>query len=82
MGRPVDRLKTPKLTSCIEMIASIVCDNYVCLFHHSVMPDPVLLQGPGVEYSNPDTPHTRNHKQYYFIAPKISLEQQMQVLSV
>ena len=82
MGRQVDRLKTPELTSCIEVVTSIVCDYYICLLHHSIMPDPVLLQGLGVEHSNLGTPHARNRKQNCFITPKISSEQQMQVLSV
>ena len=33
------------LTSSIEVITSIIGDHYVHLLHHSIMPDPVFLQG-------------------------------------
>ena len=78
MGRHVGHLK--KLTARIKMATAIVRDHHVCLLQSSIMPDPVLLQGLGVKYSNLGTPHTRHSKQDCFVTPKISLEQQMQVL--
>ena len=77
----MDRLKKmAELTCCIKMVTAIICDHHICLLHSSIMPDPVLLQGLGVKYSYPSPPHAWHSKQDCFVTPKISLEQQMQVL--
>ena len=53
MGHQVDHSETPELlTSSIEVITSIIGDHYVCLLHHPIMPNPVLLQGLGIQNSN------------------------------
>ena len=83
MGHPVERLEAPEfLTSSIEVITSIIGDHYICLLHHPIMPDPVLLQGLHIQDSDFSRKHAGNSKQYHFVAPKISSKQQMQVLSV
>ena len=73
-------LKMAELTCCIKMATAIIRDHHIRLLHSSIMPDPVLLQGLGVKYSYPSTPHAWHSKQDCFVTPKISSEQQMQVL--
>ena len=45
------------LTHSIEMAVSIVSKNNICILHHSVMTNPVLLQGLHVQDSDFDLPH-------------------------
>ena len=46
------------------------------------MVDPVLLEGPGVEYSDFHMPHAGDGVQNHFVPPEVSLKQQLQILLV
>ena len=67
---------SPICTSSIEVIHSIICDDYISFVHHLVMPDMVLLQSLGVQDSDLHQPHTRDGMQDYLITPEILPEQQ------
>ena len=64
---------THLLTCSIEVIHSIECNNDICIVHPSIMADPVLLEGPGVGYSNLHMPHAGDGIQDHFVHPPTSL---------
>ena len=53
-------------TCSIEVIHGFECENDVCIVHPSIMVDPVLLEGPGVEYSNLYMPNAGDGIQDHF----------------
>ena len=81
-SKKLQNLQLFRLTSCIKMVYTIISDHHICLLHSPIVPDPVLLQGLCIEYSNPCPPHTWHSKQHCLVTPKISSEQQVQVLLV
>ena len=62
------------------MVHCIVCDDDICLLHHLVMPDPVLLKSLCIQHCDLHWPHTRDGMQYYLIIPEIPPEHQATVL--
>ena len=58
VGHSDGRSEAPEfLTRSIEMAVSIVSYNNICVLHHPVMMNPVLLQGLCVQDSDFDLPH-------------------------
>ena len=55
------------------MIGSVEGDNHVCIIHPSVMVDPVLMQGPHVEYDDLHMPHAGDGMQDHFVPPEVLL---------
>ena len=53
-----ERLEAPEfLTRSIEMAVPVVSNKNICILHHPVMTNPVLLQGLRVQDSDFDLPH-------------------------
>ena len=49
--------RTYNLPAALKWLTAIIRDHHIRLLHSLIMPDPVLLQGLGIKYSYPSTPH-------------------------
>ena len=54
-------------TCSFEVIHGIEGNNDISIVHPSIMVDPVLLEGPGVEYSNLHVPHAGDGIEDHFV---------------